>query len=163
MVAHPNLCISRIDNPSTHGWLVRVTRENTKVVKFFADAKVGGKRLAQEAAKIFRDQTVERFTREGKTPRAKKLTVRSKSNKTGHIGISRVSKKNAKGEFVPYFAVTWRPQPGVSKATTVSIARYGETGALKHAVAIRNRALMRRYGSGVFRKIKAMQDAEGNK
>lgn len=161
MATHPNFCISRIDNPSSHGWMVRIKRGDTKVFKFFSDANSGGKRLAQEVAKNFRDENLVRLNREGKTPHCKKIVFRQKRNKSGHIGISKVNKKRPDGRLAPYYAVTWHPKPGVQRGTTVSIEKYGEAGALKRAVAIRNRQMMRRFGSGVFRKIKAMKAAAG--
>lgn len=161
MASHPNFCISRIDNNSSHGWIVRIARNNERVIRFFSDAGAGGKRHAQNAAKIFRDATISRLTREGKLPRAKKIIFRQKRNKSGVIGITRSTRIRRDGTKSAYFTVTWHPQPGVQRGTTISIEKYGEALAFKKACAIRNRNLMRRYGSGVFRKIKAMKDAKG--
>ena len=154
----PNLCISRIDNPSSHGLIVRIRREKEHIVRFFSDMKFGGKRLSQQSAKNFRDVTVERLHREGKLPRIRKIVSRQSRNKSGVIGVSRVTKKLSDGRAVSYFAVTWHPQPGVQRGTTISIEKYGEEKAFKKACAIRNRQLMRRFGSGVFRKIKALRE-----
>ena len=155
---HPNLCISRVDNRSSHGWIVRIKREKDHVIRFFSDSKSGGQRLSQRAAKEFRDKVFERFEREGKKPRAKKIVLRQKRNKTGVIGISRVNKKRPDGTTAAYYAITWHPKSGVARGTTISISKYGEEAAFKRACAIRNRQLMRRFGSGVFRKIKAMKE-----
>lgn len=157
-MAHPNFCISRVDNPSSHGWMVRVARGSEKIVKFFNDVKFGGKRLAQQAAKNFRDETINRLNREGKRPRIKKLVARQKRNRSGVIGVTRVERTKPDGTKVPYYSVTWHPQPGVQRGTSISILKYGEALAFKKACAIRNRQLMRRFGSGVFRKLRALRD-----
>jgi hypothetical protein len=157
-MAKPNLCISRVDNNSSHGWIVRVKREKDHIIRFFSDSKSGGKRLSQQAAREFRDRVFYRLEREGKRPRAKKLVLRQKRNKTGVIGVSRVQKKKPDGTVADYYAVTWHPKPGLARGTTISIARYGEELAFKRACAIRNRQLMKRFGRGIFRKIRAMKD-----
>lgn len=140
--------------------MVRVARSNERVVKFFGDSKYGGKRLAQQAAKNFRDETLQRLTREGKRPRMKKLVARQKRNRTGVIGVTRVERTRPDGSKAPYYSVTWHPQPGVQRGTSVSILKYGEEAAFKKACAIRNRQLMRRFGSGVFRKLRALRDGK---
>ena len=156
----PNLHLSRVDNPTSHGWTVRIARGSERIVKFFSDGKFGGKRLAQTAARNFRDATLARLTKEGKLPRAKKIVVRQKRNKSGVIGVARIEKKRADGTRAAYYSVTWHPQPGVQRGTTVSIEKYGEEKAFQKACAIRNRQLMRRFGSGVFRKIKALRETK---
>jgi hypothetical protein len=158
-MTHPNLCISRVDNPSSHGWLVRISRNGERIIKFFSDTTYSGKRLAQQAAKNYRDQTLSRLQREGKQPRAKKLVARQRRNKTGVIGVCKVNRPRANGTAAEYYLVSWRPQPGVQRATSISIDKYGPELALKKAIALRNRMLMRRYGSGVFRKLTALRDA----
>lgn len=158
----PNLHLSRIDNPTSHGWTVRISRGEEKIIKFFSDNKFGGKRLSQAAARNFRDETLGRLTKQGKLPRAKKMVVRQKRNKTGVIGISKVFKKRPDGRLAPYYSITWHPQPGVQRGTSISIEKYGEEKAWKKAQAIRNRQLMRRFGSGVFRKMKALREGAKN-
>ena len=143
-MAHPNFCISRIDNPSSHGWIVRIRRDATFVQHFFSDTKAGGKRLAQQAAKTFRDETIARLNREGKRPRAKKLVFRQKRNRSGVIGVTRVDRIGKGGVKSPYYVVSWHPQPGVQRGTSISIEKYGEAAAFRRACSIRNRALMRR-------------------
>jgi hypothetical protein len=59
--------------------------------------------------------------------------------------------------------VNWHPRPGVASGTTISIARYGEEKALARAKAIRNKMMMRRYGSGVFSKLKSLREARAVK
>lgn len=142
--------------------MVRVARGSERIVKFFGDGKFGGKRLAQQAAKNFRDETINKLNREGKRPRMKKLVARQKRNRTGVIGVSRVERVKADGTRVPYYSVTWHPQPGVQRGTSISILKYGEEMAFKKACAIRNRQLMRRFGSGVFRKLRALREGKSS-
>ena len=52
--------IVRIDIPhrNTHGWQVRVTRQNERHTKFFSDSRYGGSDEAYAAAKQYRDQLI---------------------------------------------------------------------------------------------------------
>lgn len=157
-VPSPNQHLSRIDNKSSHGWMVRISRPKVKISKFFSDSKYKGKRLAQYAARDFRDEKLKELEAQGKTARAQKLVWRQKNNTTGVIGITRTSRKKADGTTSDYLNITWRPQPGVQRATSISIEKYGELKAMKKAVAIRNKHLKDRHGSGVFRKLKYLRD-----
>jgi hypothetical protein len=143
--------------------MVRIARDTHRVSKFFADRKYGGKRNAQQAAKDFRDRQLAEFERAGIRPRAKRLVSRSSHNKTGLLGIRRFVRKLPDGTERAYYSVSWHPRPGLAAGTTISVSRYGEEKALARAKAIRNKMLMRRYGSGVFRKLKAMRDAHEGK
>ena len=159
MAVRPNFCLSRVDNPSSHGWMVRIKRGKERITKFFGDNAHKGKRLAQYAARDFRDAQLKRLVAEGKLPRAEKLVCRQKRNRSGVIGISRFIKKAANGKESPYYAIYWTPSVGVAKSTTISIQKYGEERAFKMAVALRNQKLKKRHGSGVFRKLKSLRDA----
>jgi hypothetical protein len=138
--------------------MVRMVRGRERVVKFFNDAKYLGKRNAQQAAKKFRDETLMRFQREGKKPRAQKIVSSQKRNRSGVIGVCRVERKRKDGATTAYYAVSWRSKAGVQNGTTISINKYGEEAAFKKACAIRNQNLMKRFGSGVFRKIAAIRE-----
>lgn len=48
-----------IDHRNTHGWQVRVTRQNERHTKFFSDSRYGGSDEAYTAAEKYRDQLIE--------------------------------------------------------------------------------------------------------
>jgi hypothetical protein len=158
MAENPNHCISRVDNPTSHGWIVRMTRDGNRVVRFFSDVKFGGKRHSQRAAKNFRDAQENTFTLNGIRARAHRLVSRQSRNKTGVIGLTRLVHRLPDGTERAYYCVSWHPKPGVAAGTTVSVQKYGEEKARRRAIAIRNKMMMRRYGTGVFRKLQVMRE-----
>ncbi len=158
---NPNRNISRMEKPSSGGWLVRIVRGDERIMKFFSDQAAGGKRLSQTAARLFRDETLSRLQRQGIRVRGKNIVCKNKRNRSGVIGVTRVNKKKADGTSAPYYLVTWHPMPGVQRTTSISILKYGEEKALKKACRIRNKGLIRRFGAGVFRKIAAKKRLQG--
>lgn len=128
-VAHKN--ITRIDHPKkrTHGYFVRVAWKGERRSKFFSDKSYGDRLAALDAAIHWRNQV----EREMGKPRTEHQVVGlSPRNKSGTIGVRRTMKAGH-----PVYEVTWCPEPGVIRRTSVSIDRYGEKQALKKAKRIR--------------------------
>lgn len=132
--------ISRIDatTSKTHGWYVRVYYKGVMNSKFFSDSRYGSSEQALEEAIQYRDELEKRI---GK-PRTDRPVVRvSPRNQTGVVGVRRRRKapgKKGKNHYDVY-EVTWSPEPGKMKRTSVSIAKYGEEEAFKRACEIRKR------------------------
>ncbi len=144
--------ISRIDQISrnTYGWYLRVRCYGIMYSKFFSDKKFGNKNKALQAAVEFRDD----LERELGLPRTDRYVVmQSPHNKTGVIGIQRKVKKHRKksGEYSYWnvFEVTYNPEPGVTKKTSVSIDLHGEKEAFRRACLIRRQKEREIYGACV--------------
>ncbi len=152
-----NKGISRIDSGSTHGWFVRGYKNGKTYSKLFSDLKCGGKRKAQAAARDYRDKLYEKLAQIPTKPRGRRIVYRDVRNTTGVLGVSRIAKQSPNGTIHEVYSVSWRPAPGVQKATSISIRKYGEEKALKLAVALRRKMLRQIHGPGIFRKIAARQ------
>ena len=130
--------ISRIDatTSKTHGWYVRVYYKGEMHSKFFSDSRFENKQVALEEAVKYRDELEKRL---GK-PRTDRPVVRvSPKSETGVVGVRRRRKAPGKKgkNYYEVYEVTWSPEPGKMKRTSVSIAKYGEEEAFKRACAIR--------------------------
>jgi hypothetical protein len=132
--------ISRIDaaQKNTHGWYVRIQFKGKSYARFFNDAYCGGSQEALQEAVEYRNQLeveigrerTERYLIGGLHPR----------NNTGVAGVTRtqrVEKKRGKKYIREVYEVTWNPEPGRVRRTTVSVKKYGEEEAFRRACAIR--------------------------
>ncbi len=128
--------IARIDLPraGTHGWQVRIQRRGVKHGKFFADRSCGGIAEAYEAARAWRDELVERISREESAAR---ICRRSARNSSGVVGVSKVCVNSAKGESYWFWQATWCPAPGERRCVKFSVRRHGEKQAFRLAVEAR--------------------------
>lgn len=128
--------VSRINFPQnrTVGWVVRVCVKDSIISKFFADRKHGGTDEALQKAIAFRDETEKTHD---KPPTERYVRFKSHANNAG--GIPGVVEKVVGGRHI--YEVTWCPQPGVVKRTSVSILKYGKERALKLAMSIRSQRL----------------------
>lgn len=141
--------ISRIDQASrnTYGWYLRVRYHGIMYAKFFSDKKSGNKKKALKFAVAFRND----LEKELGLPRTDRYIVtQSPQNKTGVIGIQRKVKKhkrrNGKYSYWNVFEITYNPEPGVTKKTSVSIDLHGEKTAFKKACQIRKEKEFEIYG-----------------
>ncbi len=119
-----------IDKGSTHGWEVRLQRQNTKYAKFFADKSNKGKNKALAAARAYRDELLATLPEESRQARANRMTRR---NTSGVVGVSRVSTKGSKGTVYDFWQASWSPKPSVRKCVKYSINRYGDKKAFNMA------------------------------
>jgi len=152
-----NKGISRIDSGSTHGWQVRGHKNGKTYSKLFSDLKCGGKRKAQQAARDFRDELYEKLAQIPTNPRGRIIVYHAARSNTGVLGVSRTTQKSPSGTINEYYLVTWSISPGVQKAATFSIHKYGEKKAFKLAVAHRRKMLRQIHGPGIFLKMAARQ------
>lgn len=145
--------ISRIDSATTRGWLVRGYKNGKRYSKLFSDKKLGDTEKALDAAKVYRDQLVEKLESIPSKPRAKKIVLRDSRNSTGVIGVSRLSKKGKNGNVIEFYSVTWRPAPCQQKCTSFSIRKYGPDLAFKKAVTYRYEMLKSAHGPKIANQI----------
>jgi hypothetical protein len=140
--------ISRIDDTKkkTHGWYVRVFFKGKMYTKFFSDARYGAAELGLEEAIQYRDELEQKL---GK-PRSERTVVKlSPRNQSGVIGVRRRIKssgKKGRKEGYEVYEVTWSPEPGKMRRTSVSIEKYGEEGAFRIACEIRKQKELEIYG-----------------
>ncbi|ACF13164.1 Pathogenesis-related transcriptional factor and ERF protein [Chloroherpeton thalassium ATCC 35110] len=136
--------ISRIDSSNTHGWFVRVYRDEAIYSKLFSDGRHGGKPQALEAAVDYRneleallDSTDNRPRRNNRLP----LALRNKRNKTGVIGVCYRERRLPSGRVSKCYSVSWAPEPNVQKCTSFSITKYGKEEAFRRACTLREQML----------------------
>ena len=147
--------ISRIDSPQKkmHGWYVRVRLKNVTKSKFISDQKNGGKEAALEKAVECRNQLEQEL---GK-PRTDWVIVgNNPRNRSGIVGVRRAVKKYKGKDGTIYlnevYEVSWNAGREKKGRTSVSIAKYGETGAFRRACAIRREKEQQMYGKVVTSK-----------
>jgi hypothetical protein len=133
---------------SSPGWFVRVAFRGEIVQKFFSDTNYHSPRAALLDAIEWRNDTEKVL---GK-PRTDRVVVgMSQRNQTGVIGIRRnkkASQRPGMGKRMSrVYEVTWCPEPGVVRRTSVSIEKYGEKEAFRRALAIREMAEREMYGA----------------
>jgi hypothetical protein len=125
-------------NTGSFGWLVRLQRNGKAYARFFSDKRFGGIRIAQAAAREFRDQVLEQLPPPSRRIRAERLTVR---NSSGVVGVCRIVRDDSNGARYEFWQATWSPAPGIRKTAKFSIRRYGDADAFKRARAARERGL----------------------
>ncbi|MGB0272079.1 MAG: hypothetical protein ACPGCS_00150 [Opitutales bacterium] len=144
--------ISRVDTDSTHGWLVRSYKNGKTYSKLFSDAKHGGQGAAFELAKAYKVTLEEEMTAIPAKKRRRRIVHSDARNTTGELGVTRVSRTTASGAQIEFYAVSWRPEPGVQKRTSFSIRKYGEGRAFRMAVAHRRKMMRASHGKNFYRK-----------
>jgi hypothetical protein len=156
--------ISRIDHVEkhTHGWYVRVCFDRKMHSKFFSDASNGGKEKALKKAVKYRNDLEKQL---GK-PRTDRIVVVSNSrNTTGVIGVQRTVKvppksKNPDDPSGAVYEVTWSPEPNVLRKTSFSIEKYGEEGAFRKAVELRQQMEKKVYGRIIQNNIPTFEEVK---
>jgi hypothetical protein len=138
--------ISRIDvnHKKMHGWYVRVYYKGVMHAKFFSDSRYDSREEGLAEAVLYRNALEEKL---GK-PRTERTVVSlSPRNTSGMMGIRRRRKKSRRGRSDGYdvFEVTWCPEPGKMKRTSVSIDKYGEETAYQMASEIREQKIRESY------------------
>lgn len=135
--------ISRIDRDGkrTHGWYVRVYFNGKTYNKFFNDEKYKGSEKAFTKALDYRNSLEKTF---GKPRTERKVVIQNSKNRTGMLGVRRVSKQGQE-----YYEVLWNPTPNIIKRSYFPIKRYGEKGALLKAIKLRKRKEKEIYGKPI--------------
>ena len=145
--------ISRIESQTTNGWLVRGYKNGIRYSKLFSDGKCGGKDAAFKKALVFREDLSKRLAAIQSKPRSQKIVSSDKRNRTGVLGISKLSKVGKGDKKLEFYSVTWRPTKGKQKCTSFSISKYGEELAFRKAVSLRYEKLREAYGDSIALKI----------
>lgn len=127
--------IARIDLASagTHGWQVRLQRRGVKYGKFFSDRSNGGQRAALAAAMRWRDALLGQLGGDD----AARVCRRSARNRSGVVGVSKVTVTGPNGVEYLFWQATWSPAPGKRRTVKFSVRRYGERQAFEMAVRAR--------------------------
>ncbi len=138
--------ISRIDvnKKKMHGWYVRVYYKNVMYSKFFSDSRYENSDIALEEALIYRNKLEKKL---GK-PRSERTVVGlSPRNTSGVVGVRRRIKKSKRGNPKGYtvYEITWSPEPGKMRRTSVSVDKYGEDKALQMAIELRKQKELEIY------------------
>lgn len=127
--------LARIDlaDAGTIGWQVRLQRRGVKYARYFSDRLHGGPRGAYQAARRWRDRLLQRLE-SGDTVR---ICRRSARNRSGVVGVSKVTVVSPSGGRYQFWQATWSPEPGQRRCVRFSVRRYGNRQAFEMAVKAR--------------------------
>lgn len=136
----PQKGIRRVDCKATrtHGWYATVRRKSGELTRVFSDGRYGGRRVSYRAAVAW---IAEQWKRCPTMPRAKRMSLLRRNNRTGISGVYRWP---ADGRDITgaYWAVQWVPvpkQPPVRRKFSVS--HHGEQAAKRLAAKVRRAAV----------------------
>ena len=132
--------LARIDltGASTHGWQVRLQRRGVKYAKFFADSLHGGAQASFEKARAWRDTLLHSLAED--SARVCRPSVR---NRSGVVGVSKVTVLGPNGVEYVFWQATWSPVPGQRRTVKFSVRRHGDRVAFSLAVEARERGVRR--------------------
>lgn len=118
--------ITRFDikERSTHGYMVRITRQGNKHQKFFADTKWGGKRAALTAAKEQLAQWEQELPE--LTSARDRLTAR---NQSGQVGVYLAVSRDAQGQEHEAYCGCWTDAAGQRRKVSFSVKKFGKRRA----------------------------------
>ncbi len=145
--------ITRMDYKKNKGWYVRVKFRGNEYRKYFGDNAWGGYDEAFEAAVEWRD---EKELELGK-PRTDRMVISNRKNGVGTNGIYKTLKHTGatypdgsrQPNYSEVYAVSWSPEPGLRKATSFSVPKYGEEEARRKAIALRKQKEIDIYGQPI--------------
>ncbi len=118
--------ITRFDikERSTHGYMVRITRQGNKHQKFFADTKWGGKRAALTAAKEQLAQWEQELPE--LTSARDRLTAR---NQSGQVGVYLAVSRDSQGQEHEAYCGCWTDAAGRRRKISFSVKKFGKRQA----------------------------------
>ncbi len=143
-MAAPRLyAIQRIDHQRsrTHAWKVIIQRRKTIYMRYFSDGGHGGKKIALDAAKAYRDQLIAQHP---PMTRREVCVIRKMNNTSGVSGVTRIDvMERNKGRKVRrlYWDAQWPDRSGNAVHRKFSIKVYGERRAFQLAVQARRQGL----------------------
>ena len=131
--------IARIDLPAqgTHGWQVRMQRHRIKYAKFFSDRSHGSPARALAAAITWRDELHAELANLNQT----RVCQKSKRNKSGVVGVSKVRIISATGTVYHFWQATWTMSDGRRGRVRFSVKKHGDRGAFRLAVKARQQGI----------------------
>jgi hypothetical protein len=136
--------VSRLDSRRAHGWYVRVVFMGELHAKFFSDSQYDSPKEALEAAVEYRDQLEAEL---GKPRTDRIVSAVNERNNSGVRGVQRVMKRERGYPPYPAYQITWCPEPGAVRRTSISIEKYGEKEALRRAIELRQEKERELYGA----------------
>jgi hypothetical protein len=117
----------------SYGWQVRLQRRGQKVSRFFADRIFGGADASLQAARQWRDDQRELWSKDD-SPRT---CVSSPRNASGVVGVSRVIVRSGTGAVYHFWQATWCPAPGQRQSVKFSVKKHGDHIAYRLAIEAR--------------------------
>ncbi|MGY8746644.1 MAG: AP2/ERF family transcription factor [Pirellulales bacterium] len=123
------------------GWEVRIQRRGERFSKFFSDLNHGGKRLALQSARGFRDEIEQRYKPYSVKDMSAKPSVR---NRSGQVGVRLHEQTDRRGEFdysYWHWIAQWTDGHGRRRTRSFSIHRHGEEEAYRLACEARKQGL----------------------
>ena len=129
--------IARIDlrDAGKHGWQVRLQRRGVKYAKYFSDSLHGGEEGALAVATEWRDRLLSRL----ETGESVRICRRSARNRSGVVGVSKVTVVSPAGVEYQFWQATWTPESGRRQCVKFSVRRYGDEQAFEMAVEARRK------------------------
>ena len=118
------------------GWQTRLQRRGVKYAKYFADGRHGGRDIALEAARLWRDLLLKKFIDD----ELARVCAPSTRNSSGVVGVSKVKVVASNGHVYHFWQATWSPSPGHRRGIRFSVKKYGDEKAFRLAVQSRNAA-----------------------
>ena len=135
------MSIQQINYGSTQGYQVRVGPRHAALTKFFAVRKYGGVRKALAQAKAAEAKL--RKIAQPTTPREGARNIAQANNTSGMVGIRPRYELFSEHPYL-YFVASWSVN-GKACSTSFSAEKHGKLGALKLAMARREKATGVRY------------------
>ena len=139
----PNYGICRLDQEQvgTHGWQVRFQRKGVRHGRFFSDREWGGHDKALRLARRFRDRLLAHASRVSSSPQIRVQSSVTRRNRSGVVGVTRISQRSAKGDSYHFWQASWTDQDGTRKVVRFSVLKYGEDTAFQQACEVRLEAI----------------------
>lgn len=131
----------------THGWQVRIQRDNKPTSKFFSDNRFPSKDLALEAAQKFRDEMYEILGISSPGEHFKISDELASNNSSGIVGVHRSEYLTDTTAIYSCWQTTFPNIDEGIETKKFSISRYGEIGALKMAVEFRLEGISKLIGT----------------
>lgn len=144
-------------------YYVKIKWQGKQYHKTFSVSQYKTREEALAAAIAWRDETEKAI---GKPRTNRQVIGISRRNKTGIVGASFVTvpvKENGKVVRKPkHIQVTWSPEPGVIRRTSISIDKYGLEEAKRIALELRRKAEEDMYG-GTLDQVLEQKDKAAKK
>ena len=140
LAPRPNYGITRIDQPSKRnfGYYVRIRVDGRKIEKYFADKASGGREIALQNARLYRDQIV------AELPEPRRRAASASKRRIPQSGVEGVLHGVAKDRHgrprYEFWQACWKNDEGRRRSAKFSIEKHGEEKALQLAIEARKSA-----------------------
>lgn len=126
-----NKLITRIDHKNTHGWNVRIVKDEQMHSRLFSDGVCGGKGKALRVARSYRDKLHQKLFKRPVSER-REIRFSNARNTTGVVGVSLSIRKRRSGTY-EYYVATWCPKKGNQARKAFSVNLHGRRKAFRLA------------------------------